>query len=348
MSDLSEIFLPVQRIIPFSNVEGSGNRTSIFLQGCNINCLYCHNPETIPLTSPSARFFSLAELMETIRGSMPFIRGITVSGGEPTIYAKELAVLFRAVHRLGLTCYIDSNGFFDYEAIWPLIEETDRFLFDVKGTGEGLAALCFTRSHARSGADEGKAAEQRKRLSQSGELPAEGAESCPPLSERPEAAKLGGQPNNKEVGESGFTHSHDALVMSGEETAGAGKRRSEALAAKFPPLAERPEAADLTEKAGEVIFARNFENLRRLLPLGKVEEVRLVYIKDFYDEREIVREIAACLKDYPQVLFKLIRVHGKGARKAGEVALHLPKPAEAEDLFGFAGEQGLKNRKLIL
>ena len=104
----------------------------------------------------------------------------------------------------------------------------------------------------------------------------------------------------------------------------------------------------MTEKAGETIFARNLENLRRLLPLGKVEEVRLVYIKDFYDERETIREIAACLKDYPQVLFKLIRVHGKGARKAGEVALHLPKPAEAEDLFAFAGEQGLKNRKLIL
>ena len=323
MSDLSEIFLPVQRIIPFSNVEGSGNRTSIFLQGCNINCLYCHNPETIPLTSPLARFFSLAELMETICGSMPFIRGITVSGGEPTIYAKELAVLFREVHQLGLTCYVDSNGFFDYEAIFPLIQETDRFLFDIKGMGEGLAALCFTRSHSR-----------------------------PEISGE-EAAELGEQSNDKGMGELGFPRSHPRPEMSGGEVAGAGKRQSEALAAeagaaKFPPLAARPEAADLTEKAGEVIFARNFENLRRLLPLGKVEEVRLVYIKDFYDEREIVREIAACLKDYPQVLFKLIRVHGKGARNGREVALHLPKPAEAEDLFGFAGEQGLKNRKLIL
>ena len=84
------------------------------------------------------------------------------------------------------------------------------------------------------------------------------------------------------------------------------------------------------------------------MPLGKVEEVRLVYIKDFYDEREIVREIAACLKDYPQVLFKLIRVHGKGARSAKEVALHLPGPEEAQALLDFAGAQGLKNRKLIL
>lgn len=38
---------PVNKIIPFSSVDGPGNRTAVFLQGCNQNCLYCHNPETI-------------------------------------------------------------------------------------------------------------------------------------------------------------------------------------------------------------------------------------------------------------------------------------------------------------
>lgn len=37
----------VNRIIPFSSVDGPGNRTAVFLQGCNFNCRYCHNPETI-------------------------------------------------------------------------------------------------------------------------------------------------------------------------------------------------------------------------------------------------------------------------------------------------------------
>jgi len=37
----------VNKIIPFSAVDGSGNRTVLFLQGCNFNCHYCHNPETI-------------------------------------------------------------------------------------------------------------------------------------------------------------------------------------------------------------------------------------------------------------------------------------------------------------
>ncbi len=40
---------PVNRIIPFSNVDGPGNRCSVFFQGCSFNCLFCHNPETIHL-----------------------------------------------------------------------------------------------------------------------------------------------------------------------------------------------------------------------------------------------------------------------------------------------------------
>lgn len=37
----------INKIIKFSNVDGPGNRMAIFFQGCNMNCKYCHNPETI-------------------------------------------------------------------------------------------------------------------------------------------------------------------------------------------------------------------------------------------------------------------------------------------------------------
>lgn len=37
----------INKIIPFSNVDGPGNRTTIFFQSCTFSCLYCHNPETI-------------------------------------------------------------------------------------------------------------------------------------------------------------------------------------------------------------------------------------------------------------------------------------------------------------
>ena len=41
----------INKIKPFSSVDGPGNRTAIFLQGCNFNCIYCHNPETINICS---------------------------------------------------------------------------------------------------------------------------------------------------------------------------------------------------------------------------------------------------------------------------------------------------------
>ena len=39
----------INKIIPISTVDGPGARTSIFVQGCNLKCGYCHNPETINL-----------------------------------------------------------------------------------------------------------------------------------------------------------------------------------------------------------------------------------------------------------------------------------------------------------
>lgn len=37
----------VSGVIPFSSVDGPGNRFVLFLQGCNFDCIACHNPHTI-------------------------------------------------------------------------------------------------------------------------------------------------------------------------------------------------------------------------------------------------------------------------------------------------------------
>ncbi|WP_421232723.1 YjjW family glycine radical enzyme activase [Aeromonas jandaei] len=39
----------VSRVLPFSCVDGPGNRLVLFLQGCNFSCPGCHNPHTIGL-----------------------------------------------------------------------------------------------------------------------------------------------------------------------------------------------------------------------------------------------------------------------------------------------------------
>lgn len=132
---MSKLKLPVHEIIPFANVDGSGNRTAIFVQGCNLNCVYCHNPETIqmPCENTEHTDYSLEELMDEIKKYAPYIRGITVSGGEATIYKNFLVELFKEVKKLGLTCYIDTNGIFIKEKLADLIQVTDKFLFDIKG-----------------------------------------------------------------------------------------------------------------------------------------------------------------------------------------------------------------------
>lgn len=147
LSLLHDIEVPIHRIIPFSNVEGKGNRTSIFLQGCKLNCLYCHNPETIPRYSDDAKNVSLFYLYEQVKDSMPFIRGVTFSGGEPTIHNLKLIPLMKAIKELGLTIYMDSSGFFEFERHKQLIEHTDKFLFDLKGMGAGLKNLCLDRGN---------------------------------------------------------------------------------------------------------------------------------------------------------------------------------------------------------
>ncbi len=127
--------IPLNKVLPFANVDGIGNRTSIFVQGCDLRCIYCHNPETQD-RAQAERVVTVGQLLREIEPYFPYIRGVTVSGGEPTLYAPSLTLLFEELHARGLTCYIDTHGYFDREKIASLIDVTDKFLFDVKTTGE--------------------------------------------------------------------------------------------------------------------------------------------------------------------------------------------------------------------
>jgi pyruvate-formate lyase-activating enzyme len=126
----------VADVIPFSWVDGPGNRFVLFLQGCNFNCLACHNPQTIPLQTPRATLFSVHEVVEKIRSSMPYISGVTVSGGEATLQHEFIFELFRALKSdpsmKHLTTFIDSNGNTDREVWESLLPVTDGVMLDLK------------------------------------------------------------------------------------------------------------------------------------------------------------------------------------------------------------------------
>jgi len=104
--------------ISFSSVDGPGNRFVIFLQGCNFDCIACHNPQTIPGHQPmeghDPQHVSVDDLLESIRRAAPFIRGVTASGGEATQQPEFLRALFTAIKNdadlAHLTCFVDSNG----------------------------------------------------------------------------------------------------------------------------------------------------------------------------------------------------------------------------------------------
>jgi len=105
----------VSSILTYSIVDGPGNRLVIFLQGCNFDCACCHNPDTIGQYNPMARQYSVAEILELLREHLPFLTGVTVSGGEPTKQLKFVIELFEAIKAdqelAGLSCFIDSNGY---------------------------------------------------------------------------------------------------------------------------------------------------------------------------------------------------------------------------------------------
>lgn len=170
----------INRIIPFSSVDGPGNRTAIFLQGCNIDCKYCHNPETRKLcvncsicvskcpqgalsldekgqvkfeadkccecdtciklcpngSSPRTSLLSAEEVYDRVKRQIPFIRGITVSGGECMLQPEFLKELFTYAKRDGLTTLIDSNGTIPFENLSELLEVTDGVMLDIKAFDE--------------------------------------------------------------------------------------------------------------------------------------------------------------------------------------------------------------------
>jgi pyruvate formate lyase activating enzyme len=130
------VFGSVADTITFSNVDGPGNRFVVFLQGCNFDCVACHNPQTIPLATGAHFRRSVDEVLQQIRRAEPFLGGITVSGGEATLQAEFVHALFTAVkgdrQLARLSCFVDSNGSAD-AATWRFLAPvTDGAMIDLK------------------------------------------------------------------------------------------------------------------------------------------------------------------------------------------------------------------------
>ena len=88
--------------------------------------------------SPKVTEMTPEQVFAKVRESIPFIRGITVSGGECALYPEFLVPLFKLAHGAGLTCLMDSNGTIDLSRYPELMEICDGVMLDVKSWDGGV------------------------------------------------------------------------------------------------------------------------------------------------------------------------------------------------------------------
>ncbi|MCR5292019.1 MAG: pyruvate formate lyase-activating protein [Eubacterium sp.] len=112
----------VHSIITGSTLDGPGTRYVVFLKGCPLRCLYCHNPDT--WDGRGGTEMTVAEIIEDMKKYMAFMKrgGLTVSGGEPLVQIDFLIELFTEAKKLGVHTAVDTTGFL-YRKDVPEIKE---------------------------------------------------------------------------------------------------------------------------------------------------------------------------------------------------------------------------------
>lgn len=129
----------ISKFETFGSVDGPGVRFLIFLQGCPMRCLFCHNPETWDFTKGEE--WTSEDIIEKALRYQDYWGdegGITVSGGEPLAQIDFLIDLFKCAKEKGINTCIDTSGApFSRNPAWfakfeELMQYTDLLLMDIK------------------------------------------------------------------------------------------------------------------------------------------------------------------------------------------------------------------------
>jgi len=116
-------------------VNGPGVRYTLYMSGCPLRCLYCHNPDTWEMRLGEK--VTVNQVVADIEEYLVFLRtthgGLTTSGGEPLLQPRFLLGLFRRVkHYWELHTALDTSGYLGDRASDELLDHTDLVLLDVK------------------------------------------------------------------------------------------------------------------------------------------------------------------------------------------------------------------------
>ncbi len=123
----------------FGTVDGPGVRYVVFLQGCPMRCLYCHNPDTWPIGGGEE--MEASYIIEQYKRNEGFYTdgGLTVTGGEPLLQIDFLLELFTLCKENNINTCIDTSGITykpnnkEYnEKLEKLLTMTDLVMLDIK------------------------------------------------------------------------------------------------------------------------------------------------------------------------------------------------------------------------
>ena len=123
----------INSIESFGLVDGPGIRTVIFLNGCNLRCKYCHNPEMWYKTD---NLITPEKLVKKVRRFKPYYKdtgGVTFSGGEPLLQQDFIIETSKLLKKESINIAIDTSGvgFGNYK---DLLDLTDLVILDIKHT----------------------------------------------------------------------------------------------------------------------------------------------------------------------------------------------------------------------
>lgn len=131
--------IKVHSIESFGAADGPGVRFVVFLQGCNMRCKYCHNPDTWDMDGGEE--MTAEEIITKALRYKAYWKndgGITVSGGEPLLHIDFLIELFKLAKEKNINTVIDTSGsVFSrnegfIEKFNTLMNNTDLVMLDIK------------------------------------------------------------------------------------------------------------------------------------------------------------------------------------------------------------------------
>ncbi len=114
-------------------VDGEGIRFCVFLAGCPLRCVYCHNPDTWEKSGKKVSPEELTQKLKRYRSYFGDKGGVTFSGGEPLIQAEFLFKMKELLFQEGIRFVIDTSGSVPLtNAVKEVLSGSQEVLLDLK------------------------------------------------------------------------------------------------------------------------------------------------------------------------------------------------------------------------